>query len=479
MTEKWEFPSKKKHLIEMPFSHGMEMELQMLDENGQFLKGDDMVFMMKKMVERARDILIQMIDSGEIPKVISNKIVDYPRITYNEEKGDVLTLSYKLNGDPIDIEIFGRDGNVAAITYILECVTPPCIYVEELTWWAQQVLLIAELVLPKELFLISSGFNPLQKEYFRGLTMADHNHMGSFKNDKQKIKVYNMFRNFLPHILALSVNSPLINGSPTDVIKILGKRYACPGCVRSIRLKENDTMLSYNDFRSYIPYMDPDNPNDYDYFLMTVQKASLEDARQQDIFPYTEFNTIETRICDAQTSIARRIGIAMVLQMLALKAIEMKVVPDVGSKLIVKNRVGAISRGLFSVFRTEDANIDAIKDIDEEFADCYFNTEGRLMQNAVQGMLKYIGEGKTMRKLFKTKLNKIPYLDPIIISVYGQLDWADPPVTEAEYQLSLYNYRKADTFQILGDLVYMTHDCIVNPLKSPLEGNPDYPKFWK
>ncbi|MHA1832017.1 MAG: hypothetical protein ACTSWR_10835, partial [Candidatus Helarchaeota archaeon] len=417
--QKWEFPKKP---IPLPFSHGIEMEIQMLDENGQFLKGDDMVFLMKKMVEQARDILIHMIEYENIPSIIEKKIADTPMITYNEEKGDVLTLSYKLHGKPIDIEIFGRDGNVAAITYILECVTPPCEYIEELVWWAQAVLLIAELVLPKELFLVSAGFNPLQQEYFRGLTFADHSHMGTFKDDYEKIKIYNMFRNFLPHILALSVNSSLMNGHPTDAIKIIGKRYACPGCVRSIRLKKNDTMLSLNDPKHYIPYMT--DPNNIDFFLNTIQKASLEDARQQDIFPYTDFGTIETRISDAQTSIARRIGIALLLQLLAFKARNMREVPDVGSATIVKNRVGAISRGLFSVFRTEDADSDQIASIDPNFADCYFNTEGRLMQDAVKGMLRFIGEDKSIKKFFKVPLRKIPFLDPIIISVYGSVDWA-------------------------------------------------------
>ena len=456
-TSKWEFPKKP---IPLPFSHGIEMELQMLDENGQFLKGEDMVFMMKKMVEQARDTLIQFIESGTMPKLIEKKIVDMPEIRYSEEKGDVLTLTYKLHGNPIDIEIFGRDGNVAAITYILECVTPPCEYIEELVYWAQTILLIAELVLPKELFLVSAGFNPLQKEYFRGLTFADHNHMGSFKDDSEKIKVYDMFRNFLPHILALSVNSALIDGHPTDNIKIIGKRYACPGCIRSIRLKKNETMLSLNDPRTYIPYMSPDNPNDYDYFLRTIQKASLEDARQQDIFPYTEFGTIELRICDAQTSIARRIGIAILLQMLALKAKNMNYVPDVGSATIVKNRINAIERGLFGVFRTEDANIKEIERIDDEFADCYFNTEGRLLQHACQGLIKYVGTDKNIKKFFKVPLRKIPFLDPIIISLFGTCDYADPPICEAEYQLSLYNYRGGDAFKILGDLVYMTHNCL-------------------
>jgi len=472
-SKKWEFPKKP---ISMPFTHGMEMEIQMLDENGQFLKGADMVYLMKKMVEQAQDILINMIDSGNIPNLIEKKIADTPEITYSEEKGDVLTLSYKVHGTPIDIEIFGRDGNVAAITYILECVTPPCEYIEELVWWAQTILLIAELVLPKELFLVSCGFNPLQQEYFRGLTFADHSHIGSFKDDYEKIKIYNMFRNFLPHILALSVNSSLINGHPTDELKIIGRRYACPGCIRSIRLKKNDTMLSMNDPRHYIPYMT--DPNNIEYFLSTIQKASLEDARQQDIFPYTDFGTIEIRISDAQTSIARRIGIALLLELLAFKARNMKEVPDVGSATIVKNRMGAIERGLFSVFRTEDANIDEIASVDPDFADYYFNLEGRLMQDAVKGMLRFIGEDKSIKKFLKVPLRKIPFLDPIIISVYGTIDWADPPITEAEYQLSLYNYRQGDTFRLLGDLVYMTHNCIVDPTSSPLQGKPNYPKFW-
>ena len=116
----WEF---SKNPIELPFSMGIELELQMLTKDGLFLSGNEMVFHMRKMVEDATELLIRDLDESAIPKLIQKKIKSDPRITENEEKGTVVSLDYKIAGKGVDIEIFGRDGNVASITYILEVVT--------------------------------------------------------------------------------------------------------------------------------------------------------------------------------------------------------------------------------------------------------------------------------------------------------------------------------------------------------------------
>lgn len=464
MTD-WKFSKKP---IQLPFSMGIELEVQMVTKEGAFLSGDEMVFHMGKMVEGANEVLTQSLDEGVVPKIIHQKIVDSPRITENEEKGTVLSLRYKIGGKPVDIEIFGRDGNVASITYILEVVTPPCTYLDELIWWSQRLLSIAELVMPKNLFLVSTGFCPMQHEYYRGLSFGTHYHMGNFKDDREKKKIYNMIRNFIPHIVALTVNSPFINGAPTDEVRVIRDRYAAPGCLRSVRLKSNVSMLSRSDPRVYIPYLEPDH--DSNYFLGVIDKASLEDARFQDVFPFTDWGTIELRICDAQLSIARTIGMALTLQSLGVLARNMKKIPDVGSKTIVTNRDAAISRGLFGTFRGDQAPILDMMKTNSTFTELYLgdlkkNKLHNYMFEAVQKMFILL------KDVFKrTRFIETSFLDPLLISAFGNVEMAQFPFTEAEFQLYLYLQKQMDIQAVLKDLIILTARSCENPTFSPVTG---------
>ncbi len=461
----WEFSKKP---IKLPFSMGIELEVQMVTKDGLFLSGDDMVFHMQKMVEDSNEVLTKSFEEGSVPKLIENKMVSYPRVTMNEEKGTVLSLNYKIGGKPVDIEIFGRDGNVASITYILEVVTPPCTHLDELVWWCQRLLSTAELVTPKQLFIISTGFCPIQREYYRGLSFGTHFHMGGFKDDREKYKVYNMIRNFLPHLTALTVNSPFINGAPTDEVRIIGNRYAAPGCLRSVRLKSNVSMLSRSDPRVYIPYLQPEH--DSNHFLNAIEKASLEDARFQDICPFTEWGTIELRICDAQLSLARTIGVALTLQALALLARNMKRVPDAGAKTLVTNRDAAITRGLFGTFRGEDAPFREMMTANANFTEHYLgdfkkNKLHNYMFEAVQKMFILLKETFKKEKFLETS-----FLDPLLISVFGNVEVAKFPFTEAEYQLYLYLQKEQNIYEVLKELIILTAKCCENPTFSPISG---------
>jgi gamma-glutamyl:cysteine ligase YbdK (ATP-grasp superfamily) len=461
----WEFAKKP---IELPFSMGIELELQMLTKDGLFLSGDDLVFHMRKMVENSREVLIQSFDQGTIPNLIRKKIKYDPQITESEEKGTVLTLNYEIGRKGVDIDIFGRDGNVASITYILEVVTPPCTYLDELVWWCQRLTALAELVMPKQLFVISTGFNPLQREYYRGLSFGTHFHLGNFKNQKEKFKVYNMIRNFIPHLVALTVNSPFINGAPTDDVRVIGKRYAAPGCLRSVRLKSNVSMLSRSDPRVYIPYLYPEH--DFNYFLNIIEKASLEDARFQDLFPYTDWGTIELRICDAQLSIARTIGVALTIQALALLARKMKTVPDAGTKSLVVNREAAITRGLFGSFKGEQAPFREMMKVDSTFTENYLGDFKKdklhtYMFEAVQKMYVILRD-----ILKKERFLETPFMDPVLLSVFGNMDLAQLPFTESEYQLYLYLKNNKDIYATLKELIILTAKCCENPSYSPIMG---------
>jgi len=475
------------HWTPLPFTHGIEMELIIADDNGNYPPGDEMVYRMKEIVKDAIKIMDQILYEGRsdflpVPDYIRQKVLARPYGKDDIEKGYVMDIRYSLpDGNIVDIDTFGRDGNVTAVTYILELVTPPCEYIEELAYWGSTLFLLAKNTLPKDLHIIASAINPAAKEYMRGLSQSDHHHLGAFTSELEKAQAYCMLRNFIPHIIALTCNSPIINNKPTDVVKVINGRITAPNCTRSLRLKYNTTMLSNNDPKHYIPYLTDLSENSINNLLQTVQKASLEDARFQDLFCFTDWNTIECRICDAQISICRRIGIGLLIQTLYYKArklIEKGVwVPDAGSETITLNRQGAIERGLISLFRVAPSlTRENLVQYDPDFAEQYLGPEGqpvRYMTQAVQRMFFYIkDELKELGFLYS------PFLKPILQSVFGSVSYAEPPITEAEYQLSLYQYKldNNENPNILYDLIYFTIEYCQDPLNNPLTGVLSLPK---
>ncbi|MHA1294213.1 MAG: hypothetical protein ACTSQJ_16290, partial [Promethearchaeota archaeon] len=477
------------HWHYMPFTLGIEQELIISYQDGSYPPGDEMVFRMKEIVKDAIKIMDQILYEGRedflpIPDYIRSKVLARPYGKEDLEKGYVMDIRYRLpdgaTAQQVDIDCFGRDGNVTAITYILELVTPPCEYIEELAYWASTLFLLAKKTLPSDLHIIASGINPAAKEYMRGLTQADHFHIGTFRSDTEKAQIYSMFRNFIPHIIALSVNSPIMNNQPTDVVKIINNRITAPNCVRSLRLKFNESMLSSNVPRGFIPYLTTTNQEGQNLFLQTIQKASLEDGRMQDIFPFTDYGTIEFRVCDAQISICRRIGMAMLLQALAYKARKLLQkgtwVPDAGAATISTNRKNAVERGLIALFRPQNISREQLAKYDPDFALQYLGPEDnpvRYMTQAVQRMFFYLrDELKELDYLYS------PFLKPLLQSVFGNVSYAEPPITEAEYQLSLYDYKikNGEVPNILYDLIYFTVQYCQDPLNNPLTGTLVLPK---
>ncbi len=474
----------------MPFTLGIEQELIVADKEGNYPPGDEMVFRMKEIVKDAINMLRQVLYQGRndflpVPEYIRSKVLVQPYGKEDLEKGYVMDIRYRLpegnEGSEVDIDCFGRDGNVTAITYILELVTPPCEYIEELAFWASTLFLLAKKTLPKDLNIIASGINPTAKEYTRGLTQADHFHIGSFVGGHiEKAMVYCMIRNFIPHLIALSVNSPIINNSPTDVVKIINHRITAPNCIRSLRLKYNATMLSPNEPKGFLPYLTSTNEKGIMEFLQAVQKASLEDARMVDCFPFTNFGTIELRVCDAQISICRRIGMAMIIQALAYKARKLlmnkKWVPNAGSDTISFNRKGAYERGLISLFKPVNLTRKMLAQNDPDFAFHYLGPDNdpvRYMTQAVQRMFFYLKpELKELGYLYS------PFLKPLLMSVFGQVSYALAPMSEAEYQLSLYDYKvkNGENPNILNDLIYFTIEYCKDPISHPLIGVLTLPK---
>ncbi len=481
--------SQTEYWTHLPFTIGIEQELIIADDEGKYPPGEEMVFRMKEIVKDAINMLKEVLYHGRddflpVPDYIKSKVLAEPWGKDDLEKGHVLEIRYKLPegavASEVDIDSFGRDGNVTAITYILELVTPPCEYVEELAFWASTLFLLAKNTLPKDLHIIASGINPVAKEYTRGLTQADHFHIGTFRSDTEKAMVYSMIRNFIPHIISLTVNSPILNSKPTDVVKIINNRITAPNCVRSLRLKYNATMLSPNEPKGFLPYLTTTDKSGEEQFLKGVEKAGLEDARMVDCFPFTDFGTIELRVSDAQISICRRIGMAMLLQALCYKARKLleqgKWVPNAGSPTISFNRKGAYERGLISLFKPQNLTREFLAQYDPDFAEQYLGPENdpvRYMTQAVQRMFLYLKP-----ELLELNYLYSPFLKPLLMSVFGEVSYAAAPITEAEYQLSLYDYKvqNGEDPNILYDLIYFTIEYCKDPISHPLTGVLTLPK---
>jgi len=481
--------SQTEYWTHLPFTIGIEQELIIADDEGKYPPGEEMVYRMKEIVKDAINMLKEILYRGRddflpVPDYIKSKVLVEPWGKDDLEKGYVMEIRYKLPegaiASEVDIDSFGRDGNVTAITYILELVTPPCEYVEELAFWASTLFLLAKNTLPKDLHIIASGINPAAREYTRGLTQADHFHIGTFRSDTEKAMVYSMIRNFIPHLISLTVNSPILNNKPTDVVKIINQRITAPNCVRSLRLKYNATMLSPNEPKGFLPYLTTTDKSGEEMFLKGVEKAGLEDARMVDCFPFTDFGTIELRVSDAQISICRRIGVAMLLQAMCYKARKLlengKWVPNAGSPTISFNRKGAYERGLISLFKPQNLTRDFLAKYDPAFAEQYLGPENdpvRYMTQAVQRMFLYLKP-----ELIELNYLYSPFLKPLLMSVFGEVSYAAAPITEAEYQLSLYDYKvqNGEDPNILYDLIYFTIEYCKDPISHPLTGVLTLPK---
>ncbi|MHA1624062.1 MAG: hypothetical protein ACTSWH_02910, partial [Promethearchaeota archaeon] len=138
------------HWTPLPFTHGIEMELIIADDNGDYPPGDEMVFRMKEIVKDAIKIMDQILYQGRadflpVPDFIRQKVMARPWGRDDLEKGFAMDIRYQLpDGNSVDIDTFARDGNVTAVTYILELVTPPCAFVEELAYWCSTLFLLAK-----------------------------------------------------------------------------------------------------------------------------------------------------------------------------------------------------------------------------------------------------------------------------------------------------------------------------------------------
>ncbi|MHA1220281.1 MAG: glutamate-cysteine ligase family protein, partial [Candidatus Heimdallarchaeota archaeon] len=323
-------PQNKKHNSavqtrrKLPFTHGMEIENFITNKRGDILEdGKELVAVWDQMFNGALNYLKSLTSSStKVPEYIRKKI---KRVTRKDVKrhGKIIRyvqIHYQVNGSTIAINVFGPDPNISQITWLLELVTPPCEYLEEMNWWINTLYLAASTSITKGYNIQPLGFNPFQSEYRAGVTCGEHHHLGGFKTLKEKKAIYNMIRAYIPHLIALSSTSPFIEGKPTG--RTLLKKgpdgrtmVLAPDCTRSIRLRENSGQLGPN-IPEYLPYVGPSFTQQQ--FSRYVRKE-IPDDRYVDAYPFTTYGTIELRFFDAQYDQRIRIAIIILLQAIALK----------------------------------------------------------------------------------------------------------------------------------------------------------------
>jgi carboxylate-amine ligase len=128
-----------------------------------------------------------------------------------------------------------------------------------------------------------------------------HVHIG-IEDREAAIRIMNSMRYFLPHILALSTNSPFWRGMNTGF-----KSYRSKVFEKVPRTGIPDSFASYGEFE--------------DFVQLLIKTNCLENAKKiwWDIRPHPFFSTLEVRICDIPLRAEETLAIAALVQATALK----------------------------------------------------------------------------------------------------------------------------------------------------------------
>ncbi|MHA1860507.1 MAG: glutamate-cysteine ligase family protein [Candidatus Asgardarchaeia archaeon] len=456
-----------------PYTQGIEVELAITKRDGSWIYERDFVERFKDIIRNAGSIIKEKVK--EAPPHISEKVKDF-RFVVLEKKGFTFRMKYKIDGKFNWFDIISRDPNISR-TFILEIATPPCEYLEELSWWLFTILnaLNNSVKTKSPYLLIACGLNPTQK-YSVGLSFGEHHHIGC-KDRNLRIAIYNMIRNFIPHLIALSVNSPFEEGKTTDDrIFMRGKKLVAPRCVRSIRLMKNDHQLGPSSPLYYVPYL---RGYDREFFVRVVGREK-EGGRLVDIYPFTRYETVEIRIFDTQFSIMRQVSIACIIEALALKAKKIyekygiQGIPEVSSEVLIRNREEAIRLGLKGVFYPDERLSEKWPEFYKTYNRKVFegkDEENRYLNDAVKGLLFYVKD-----ELMEMGVADSIYMYPLYSSIFGGEN-CQGMTSPADIQLIRYVELNRDIEALLIELNKITERCSENMYFDPMKGMPEIPPF--
>ena len=447
--------SSSANLRKLPFTHGIEIENFITNRRGDILEdGKELMAVWDQMFNGALNFIKSLTSSSsDTPEYIRNKIKHVTRKDV-ERHGKIIRyvqMQYQFNGKTIAVNIFGPDPNISQITWLLELVTPPCEYIEELDWWINTLYFAAQESLAKGYYVQPLGFNPYQTEYRAGVTCGEHHHIGGFKNDREKKAAYNMIRAYIPHLIALSSTSPFINGQPNG--RIIMKRgddgrtlILAPDCTRSIRLKENSGQLGPN-IPEYLPHVGPSFTQQQ--FSRYVRKE-IPDDRYVDAYPFTTYGTIECRFFDAQYDQNIRLAIILLLQALALKGIKLSqsdaAFPEIRGNTLYEHRKRAVNFGMFAKFQG-DPSIESSGGVLAKYYNHNPETGGPpgKIYESLRALLIWL---KPELRDLKISMNE---LQPLLIMLWGTARIA-PPISAATFLLYLYEKNQSDVSKVINSV---------------------------
>ena len=159
-----------------------------------------------------------------------------------------------------------------------------------------------------------------------------HVHVGVPDREEQ-IQVMNGVRAFLPHLLALSVNSPFWCGRRTGVKSVRSTIFK-----RFPRTQIPDYYRSWDEYCKYVELL--------------VGTGCIDDGKKiwWDIRPHAYFSTLEFRVCDVPSRAEETIGIAAVIQALVAKLsrlLDGNLALRVQERAVIEeNKFRALKRGL-------------------------------------------------------------------------------------------------------------------------------------
>jgi glutamate---cysteine ligase / carboxylate-amine ligase len=128
-----------------------------------------------------------------------------------------------------------------------------------------------------------------------------HVHVG-IEDRETAIHMMNHARYFVPHLLALSTNSPFWLGMETGL-----KSYRCKVFDKFPRTNMPDYFPSWGEYENYVKLL--------------IKTNSIDNAKKiwWDIRPHPFFNTIEFRVCDIPMRVDETIALAALIQATVVK----------------------------------------------------------------------------------------------------------------------------------------------------------------
>jgi carboxylate-amine ligase len=159
-----------------------------------------------------------------------------------------------------------------------------------------------------------------------------HVHVG-VEDKELAIQLMNQIRYFLPHLLAISTNSPFWLGMNTGL-----KSYRCKVFDKFPRTNIPDTFSSWADYESFVNLL--------------VKTNCIDNAKKiwWDVRPHPFFSTVEVRICDIPMRVDETLAIAALIQATAAKLYKLlarnQAYREYSRSLLMENKWRALRYGI-------------------------------------------------------------------------------------------------------------------------------------